>query len=178
MNNEIEIEHVRSSSLSSFPDAQSTESMCSTEKYRPNEIEKFLKLSIESKQYIVIRNSSLLIKSEVWNTFGFPAKQQSDGSYRSIVGYVSCFHCFKTIVYDSSTMVKVHSINTFDERKRWCKEAIEKHLKKNLFIGLVPQYDLSTCSLTMALLTSSEKQSISVSAYFHKEISHVFSRNR
>ena len=100
---EIEIENVIPSSMPLISDVQSEESSISNERYRPSEIEKLLKLSIESKQCIVVRNSSSFIKSEVWNMFGFPVKQQSDGTYRSIVGYVSCFHCYKTMLYESSS---------------------------------------------------------------------------
>lgn len=103
IDHESDIESEASSSVQLVGDGEPVESSVSNEKYRPNEIEHLLKLSMESKQYIILRNSSSSIKSEAWKIFGFPAKQQSDGSYRSIVGYVSCFNCYKTMVYESST---------------------------------------------------------------------------
>jgi hypothetical protein len=56
------------------------------EKYRADEIEQLFKMSKDSKQYIIIKNLSQLIKSDVWSTFGFPDRLQINGEYRIFPG--------------------------------------------------------------------------------------------
>lgn len=115
---EMDNENIGLPSIQVVDNDPSAESSDSNGKYRPNEIEKLLKLSVESKQYIVLRNSSSSMKFEVWNVFGFPAKQQNNGSYRSITGYVSCFLWYKTMLCESSTKyMNKHKCHVRDEKK-------------------------------------------------------------
>ncbi|CAF1419068.1 unnamed protein product [Adineta steineri] len=74
-----------------------------SEKYRAKELEQLLKVSTDPKQYIVQKNNSPFIKSDVWNIFGFPSKIQTNGKHQVIAGFVSCFICLKTLPYDGST---------------------------------------------------------------------------
>lgn len=80
---------------------------CSTptrQGYQPHQLQQLLKKSIGSKHYIVTKNSSLLIKSDVWKVFGLPAKVRSDGRGHDVISnFVSCFECFKTLPYEGST---------------------------------------------------------------------------
>ena len=71
--------------------------------YQAQQIEKLLKVSTDRKQYIVTKNLSSFIKSEVWNKFGFPAKLENDDVHEVIPGFVTCFDCFKTLSFDGST---------------------------------------------------------------------------
>ena len=71
--------------------------------YQAREIEKLLKMSTDPKQYIITKNLSSFIKSDVWNKFGFPAKSQNGATHEIISGFVSCFDCFKTLSFDGST---------------------------------------------------------------------------
>lgn len=73
------------------------------EKYRAGEIERLLQIQTDPKQYIITKNASQFIKSDVWNTFGFPAKLQTNGKHRVISEFVTCFNCYKTLPYDGST---------------------------------------------------------------------------
>ncbi|CAF3218861.1 unnamed protein product [Rotaria sp. Silwood2] len=49
------------------------------EHYQAQQLEKLLKMSIYTKQYIITKNVPNFIKSDVWSKFGFPAKIQNDG---------------------------------------------------------------------------------------------------
>ncbi|CAF4044377.1 unnamed protein product, partial [Rotaria sp. Silwood1] len=86
--------------LNASPSSSSTSQK---EHYQTQEIEKLLRMSVKSKQYIVKKNSSQLIKSDAWSKFGFPAKQRSENVYDILPGFVSCSDCFRTLVYDGST---------------------------------------------------------------------------
>ncbi len=82
-------------------------SNCSTsnkEEYQAQQLERLLKMSTDSKQYIVTKNLSPLIKSDVWKIFGFPSKMRADGQVHDVIpGFVSRFEYFKTLSYDRST---------------------------------------------------------------------------
>ncbi len=82
-------------------------SICSSsnrEEYQPRQLERLLKTCTNSKNYIVVKNLSPLIKSDVWKIFGFPAKLRIDGHGHDVIAnFVSCFDCFKTLSFDGST---------------------------------------------------------------------------
>jgi len=74
------------------------------EEYQPRQLESLLKTSTNSKHYVVIKNVSPLIKSDVWKIFGFPAKLRIDEHGHDVIpNFVSCFECFKTLSFDGST---------------------------------------------------------------------------
>ena len=55
------------------------------ENYRANQIEQLLTMSKTSKEYVVIKNQSEHIKSDIWEQFGFPAKlKKEQGTKRAI----------------------------------------------------------------------------------------------
>ena len=56
-------------------------------------------MSTDRKQYIVTKNLSSFIKSEVRNEFEFTAKLENDDVHEVIPG----FDCFKTLSFDGST---------------------------------------------------------------------------
>ncbi|CAF4927677.1 unnamed protein product [Rotaria sp. Silwood1] len=70
--------------LNASPSSSSTSQK---EHYQTQEIEKLLRMSVKSKQYVVKKNSSQLIKSDAWSKFGFPAKQRSENVYDIIPMY-------------------------------------------------------------------------------------------
>ncbi|CAF1375258.1 unnamed protein product [Rotaria sordida] len=86
--------------LNASPSSSSTSQK---EHYQTQEIGKLLRMSVKSKQYIVKKNPSQLIKSDAWSKFGFPEKQRTENVYDIISGFVSCSDCFRTLVYDGST---------------------------------------------------------------------------
>ena len=120
-------------------DVELNSSNVTHEKVRAKEIEQLLKISTDPKQYVVKKNFSQFIKSDVWKLFGFPSKLQTNGKYQVISGFVSCFNCFKTLPYDGSTkyMIKhkcsnINSSNTSEDIS--AQETIDKYMKKKVSI--------------------------------------------
>lgn len=102
--------------------------------YQPKQIENLLKISTDPKQYIIVNNESTLLKSGVWKNFGFPAKSQSDDKHEIISGFVSCFNCFKTLLFDGSTkyMIKHRCLIPASARPEQVvhQELMDKYLPK------------------------------------------------
>ncbi|CAF0857149.1 unnamed protein product [Adineta steineri] len=84
-------------------DVEHNSSNATQEKVRAKEIEQSFKISTNPKQYVVNKNFSRSIKSDVWKLFVFPSKLHTNGKYQVISGFVACFNCFKTVPYDNST---------------------------------------------------------------------------
>ncbi|CAF3143678.1 unnamed protein product [Rotaria sp. Silwood2] len=92
----------------------------------------------EKYQYKIIKNTSQLIKSDVWSTFGFPSKLQN-GKHHAISGFVSCSNCYKTLSYDGSTKyMKKHKcldLNvSISIEKNTCLLIIDKYMGKKVII--------------------------------------------
>ena len=111
------------------------QSECSTstrQRYQPHHLQQLLKTSIESKHFIVIKNSSLMIKSDAWKSFGLPAKLRNDGRGHDIIpNFVSCFECFTTLPFDGSTkyMIK-HKCSSISSTSRAEVGPMDKYLSK------------------------------------------------
>ena len=72
--------------------------------------------------------------------FGFPGKLKCNGQYQLISGFVSCFHCLKTLTYDGSTknMNKHKCLNSYSPinvEKNYNQRAMDKYLVKNTNIS-------------------------------------------
>lgn len=116
-------------------------SISAAEEYRVEQIERLLKTSADSKHYIVIKNSSVLVKSDAWQKFGFPSKITVDGkNHVAIPGFVSCFQCFKTFLYKGSTKYLIkHSCSNANRASHGeigrATGAIDKYVKKKAVIS-------------------------------------------
>jgi len=102
--------------------------------YEAQRIEKLLKTSSDPKEYIITKNSSPFIRSDVWNKFGFPTKVQSNGTDEIITGFVACFYCSKTLLYNGSTKYmiihKCFSNSAARAKQVRCQGAVDKDLSK------------------------------------------------
>ena len=108
---------------------------CSTsipQRYQSHHLEQLLKTSIDSKHFIVMKNSSLFIKSDVWKVFGLPAKLRSDARGHDIIpNFVSCFDCFKTLPFDGSTKyMNKHKCSSLSARSDAHLGAMDKYVSK------------------------------------------------
>lgn len=108
------------------------------DKYRPDEIEQPLKISIEPGKYSLMKNTSQSIKSDVWSSLGFPGKLLEDGTHRQIPGFVSCFTCKKTLCFDRSTKYmikqKCHQSNLLLSVAKDNQTTMDKFLGKKILL--------------------------------------------
>jgi hypothetical protein len=106
--------------------------------YEARRIENLLKMSSDPKEYIITKNSSPCIRSDVWNIFGFPTKVQSDGTHEIITGFVACFDCSKTLLYNGSTkyMIRHKCLFNFAARAEQvrCQRAMDEYLSQKPII--------------------------------------------
>jgi hypothetical protein len=142
----IQISNAGSPSSSSFE----------KEEYRAQQLEKLLKRSIDSKQYVILKNISSLIKSDVWKKFGFPAKSRAGGGHEAITSFVACFDCFKTLSFDGSTkyMIKHTCLDTSTVRVETISQqgTINKYLSKK---PVIQKQDKETMKEKFVLWTCS-----------------------
>ncbi len=91
------------------------------------------------------KNLSPLLKSDVWQKFGFPSKICADGQNHDVIpGFVSCFECFKTFTYDGSTKyMKKHTCSVGHSAGRAApisnQGTMDKYLAKKAVIGKTSQ---------------------------------------
>ncbi len=103
-NSELDIENIPLSTADVSVACSSNCSITKKEEYQAQQLEKLLRNPIDSKHYIVTKKSSSLIKSNVWKSFGFSSKLRPDDLGDDIIpGFVTCFECFKTLLFDSCT---------------------------------------------------------------------------
>ena len=118
---------------------QHDSSNVANEKYYADKIERLLKMSKNSRECIIIKNSSHLIKSNVWKAFGFPGKLKADGEYQLISGFVCCFNCCKKLPFDGSTKyMNKHKCSTSNapnsNEKHIYQRTIDKYAGKKIII--------------------------------------------
>ncbi|CAF1258144.1 unnamed protein product [Rotaria magnacalcarata] len=95
------------------------------------QIEKLLKITTDPKQYIIAKNLSTFIKSDVWNKFEFPTKLQNDATHEVISGFVRCFDCFTTLSFEGSTKYMI---------KHKCFIPAAAHPEQVVHQGLMDKY--------------------------------------
>ena len=78
---EFESENMPTLPTNDVIDVDLTFSNTTNEKYRAKEIEQLLKIQTDPNQYMINKNLSSFIKSDVWNTFGFPSKLQTNSKF-------------------------------------------------------------------------------------------------
>jgi hypothetical protein len=80
-----------------------------------SETVKFL-LQSNKEKYTIIKNESSVSSVDWWKAFGYPSKLNENGEYYRIKGFISCFKCFNTFIYNSSsgtTRIKQHAAKCF-----------------------------------------------------------------
>jgi hypothetical protein len=79
-------------------DIKIIKSVTECQDYTNEEISKLLKTN--NNEYRVVHNPSGT--SQVWNSFGLPAKVTESGDFKIISGFASCKECKSTYTFDSS----------------------------------------------------------------------------
>lgn len=60
-------------------------------------------LQMDKTKYTVIKNESAKPIASWWKTFGFPAMIDEKNEVKRILGYISCFRCYHTFIYNHSS---------------------------------------------------------------------------